>query len=84
MNNVIPPALKSELDAIKNEVRGLRGEIQAVLENMKKQQPVDDISPQELMHYASHVFQVTDEATKDDDNIAHPEKIKPVDFSPYV
>jgi hypothetical protein len=43
-----------------------------------------DPTPDELMLYASHVFNVSSEPSPDDDNIANLEDIKPVDWSGYV
>ena len=76
---------KNELDSLKNEVEGLKKTVLSLIKLLKKEKIIaEDINPDELMCYAAKGFNVTSETTEDDDNIADPTKIKPIDWSKYA
>jgi hypothetical protein len=92
MNDVVSITIKTELDEIKSEVRSLKDMVmELVRENRrllgrlrKEELDTSDVTPDELMYYAAHGFNVTSEYTEDDDNVADPTNIKPVDWSKYA
>jgi hypothetical protein len=83
MNNAIPSEIKSELDEIKNDVRSIKNTVEKLLKRLYGQK-TDDVTPHELMYYAARGFNVTSKKTDDDDNVANPKNIKPVDWSSYA
>jgi hypothetical protein len=93
MNNTVPIAIKSELDEIKNEVRGLKSLVTKlvklntrIVERIKDTDTLDysEITPEELMTEASRVFHVTSSYDPDDDLISPAAKVKPIDWSEYA
>ena len=95
MNQSAPISIKTELDEIKGEVQSLKHlvvRLSTLIERGRTSvstAPIDELdwsdpTPEELMLYASHVFNVSSEPSPDDDNIADPENIKPVDWSGYA
>jgi hypothetical protein len=93
MNNTVPIAIKSELDEIKNEVRGLKSLVTKLVKlntrlvgRIKDTDTLDysDISPEELMIEASRVFNVTSNDDPDDNLISPDAVIKPVNWSGYA
>lgn len=85
MNNTIPLNIKTDISELKTEVKSLRSMLEKVLILLGRNTGFkEDVSIEEMMGYASRVFNVTSKKTKDDVNIADPKKIKRVDFSSYV
>lgn len=85
MNTATSMTDKSELNELKSEIRTLRKMLEKILillgrDNLLK----EDLTKIEILRNASRVFNVTSKKNKDDDNIANPKSIKPVDFSSYV
>ncbi len=76
---------RSDFDALKNEVEGLRKALLSLIKTLKKEKIItEDAKLDELMYAAAKGFNVTSETTEDDDNISDPKKIKPIDWSKYA
>jgi hypothetical protein len=80
--------LEHELVSLKSLILGLAARLErktkTKMEVMEDDLDWSDPTPEELMLMASRVFNVTSEWSPDDDNIAHPDVIKPVDWSGYA
>jgi hypothetical protein len=93
MNNTVPITIQTDLDEIKNEVKGLKSLMSKLVrlntrlvERIKDTGTLDysEITPEELMIEASRVFNVTSNDDPDDNLISHDAVIKPIDWSGYV
>ncbi|MDQ3098877.1 MAG: hypothetical protein M3Q44_03965 [bacterium] len=89
MNDV---ATKADISRLESEVLSLKSLIIRFFENKSavtaKTQSIEldtsEPSDEEMMLLAAHTFNVTSEYDEDDDNIANPDNIKPIDRSKYV
>ncbi|GIW59800.1 MAG: hypothetical protein KatS3mg087_0866 [Patescibacteria group bacterium] len=84
-------ATKADISRLESEVMSLKSLIIRFFENKNMATKTQNInldtsepSEDEMMLMTAHTFNVTSEYDEDDDNIADPNNIKPIDRSRYV